>query len=225
MTERLAAHCEHTPCWLVCGSGPSARLGMLTALEDQHPQITCTTNGGHRLFDSRTGRNSPTFYFLNDVVACEMYAVDAGYLQHHFGTLVVAVERAGNANACRGLHPDQTIQVDNGLDTCEHHPGRYPPHPQSGLYCIDIALNRGARTVCLSGFDGYMSAPGSIVVDYFDGREGVAKSKTLNARQEKYLRSAVERRPDVRFIMYGEPCYAVPTDLPNFRVCPVGVLA
>lgn len=209
-----------SPVWLVCGSSPLARSSMLRALTDYKPQITITCNGGHRLFDSRTGLTHPVFYFLSDSKACEMYATDAWYMQERFGTMVLTPRRLDSAIRQRGLtKADQFLRTDASAETCAHTPGVYAAQPMSGLYMLDIALNRGARTVLIVGYDGYRSRPGEIVVDYFDGRSGIERSESHNARMAKYLASAVAARPEVRFVMYGSPQYEVPVGAANFELC------
>lgn len=200
-----------SPIWLVCGSGPSARRGMIEALEEFHPQITITCNGGHRLFDARTGLDAPTFYFITDMKACEMYAADSVYLQRRYDTMVMTLARNASGQAARGLsHADQFVTLDRAAPAGEHTPGKIAGHPLSGLYMLDIALNRGARTVLIVGFDGYASGPEGAVVDYFDGRHGKVGGASHNLITERYLETAVERRPDVRFVVYGSPRYRVP---------------
>lgn len=207
-----------SPVWMVCGSGPSARRSMVAALADRHPQVTITCNGGHRLFDCRTGIDHPTFYFVSDQEACRLYAPDSQFLQSRYGTMVLTPSRDRSAIRERGMeHADSFLRTDRTLEPCLHHPGKYVGHPLSGLWMIDVALNRGARTVLIVGMDGYQSTGGTRVVDYFDGRKGGEHSADHNAMMGRYLESAVTQRPGVRFVMYGRPLYPVP-NAANFGV-------
>lgn len=207
-----------SPVWMVCGSSPLARVSMLQALEEFHPQVTITCNGGHRLFDVRTGIDHPTFYFLSDQEACRIYAVDSSFLQARYGTMVLTPSRERSAIRERGMeHADQFLAIDRKAPPGLHTPGKYAGQPLSGLWMLDIALNRGAETVLIVGYDGYRSHGGDRVVDYFDGRYGAAASLGHNPLMAAYLDSAVRARPKVRFVMFGQPVYETP-EAENFRL-------
>lgn len=205
------------PLWLVCGSGPSARDGMRLALSEHGSPRTITCNGGHRLFDVRTGLDAPDVYFLSDAHACEVYGPDSHYMQRVFGTRVVTLRRNEHATRCRGLeHSDEFLEVHRTATACRHHPGLYPPHPLSGMFMVDYALNHGAETVLVCGFDGYRSIGGETCIDYFDGRKGHGRSELHNPNLSAYLESAAFRRPGVRFEFYGPSLLDFPT-LDNCR--------
>lgn len=211
-------HLGHQPIWMVCGSSPLARKSMRYALSERHPQVTITCNGGHRLFDSRTGIDHPTFYFLSDSEACRIYTMDSSFLQARYGTMVMTPHRDLQALKERDvLHADWFLKVDRSATPGYYSPGVYAGQPLSGLWMLDVALNRGAKTVLIVGMDGYQSSDDGPVVDYFDGRLGQRNGRSHNDIQAGYLESAVRLKPAVRFVMYGDPLYPVP-DAPNFEL-------
>lgn len=210
-----------SPVWLVIGSGPSAPEGVRAALDEFHPQLTITTNAGYRLFGGEYPMDYPKFYFLSDAFACEVYNDRSSLLQVK-GTLVLTPERVPSAIKARKMeHADQFIRSRPDLKPGRYHPGEHAAQPLSGLWILDIALNRGAKTVLIVGYDGYRSFGDERCVDYFDGRRGHGRSRSHNEIMAGYLASAVDTRPNVRFVMFGDPVYDVP-EAANFRLVRVG---
>lgn len=197
------------PVWLVAGSGPSARVGIRAAYAHRHVQVSITCNGGAELFNGKNAPVHPTFYYLNDEVACRRYGETANLLQVRYGTLILAIKRRPTVQKRLKLDfVDQLIEQNRGNPIGEHTPGSCSVVHLSGLAIADIALKRGAKTIMLVGFDGYNSDPSQS--SYFDGRCGGANGLTRNAYQRRYFETAIEREPDVKFIWFGRPSWSLP---------------
>lgn len=166
--------------WVCLGGGPSAREWYDGAREGA--DAVATTNAGILI------EPSPTFYYLNDMVAIERHlgqAIDA----RARGTKLVMMNKASH----RRHGADVWLPFDS--QSGDFKPGQYRYHPLSGTMLVQIAVNSGAEEVRLVGFEGYAEADGERL-----------QSKTEG--QAQMLASIAAACPDVRFVWYGRPNYA-----------------
>lgn len=207
--------------WLVVGSSPSVLDTFAGAVVMHYDAVTITTNAGIGLFE-RDPALRLDYYHLYDMVACKMFSSRA-YAMHKRGTVVVTPRRCESALKERGLlrcdpelinlrEPRDEYSV-NSAGEVFYTPGVEISARLSGLLCLQYALNRGAKTVVLVGFDGYRSTGNNIVADTFDGRMG-KEAGTLHTRHriQPFVQSAIDRCPEVDFIQYGRPGYHLEGD-------------
>jgi hypothetical protein len=192
---------------IVLGSSPLGRAAYAVARRDypDAPVITC--NRGLQI------EPNPDFYFLSDMVACELWAEDARQASKRGKTQRVTLRRDPQAMKTRSVG-DFEIVIREG------HP--YEPFQLSGWQCVEFAVRVvQARTVVLVGMDGY--AHGCKTQDYFAGayhhapNDGLQKDLTRTV-VEPLANRVVAKYPEVRFECRGEPCYSV--KLPNWAVVP-----
>ena len=192
--------------WIVVGSSPLAREAYAKAKVryPEAPVITC--NRGLVI------EPNPDFFFLSDMVACDLWAADGKMAANRNGkTKTVTLRRDPQAMKMRKVD-------DFDLVVREGHP--FEPFQMSGLWCVEFAIRFGlARRVVLCGMDGYRKELG--VTDYFPGAhripENEGKGKELTPKVVCPLSDRIARKyPTVHFLQIGDPCYAI--DLPNWEV-------
>lgn len=186
--------------WIVVGSSPG--VSEAHAISGRIPWAkVITTNAGYLSL-----ARFPDVYFLSDPVACELHGHDAARMQAS-GTRLVTLRREPRAIRSRGLEGfDEFFSVSGPGQDPKFIPGKYAQCALSGLFCLQYALNHGARRIHLVGMEGYTET-----------------SHGLNMRRlycGPFTQSCVDACPNVEFIVYGTLNY--PLRGPNVRQ---GVLA
>lgn len=203
--------------WIVAGSGPSARTGMVAAYRRHPDASSITCNAGVNLFDGNQGvPPAPTWVWLRDAVACRHYKTVANYLRTRYGTKQVTRADTAESLARIGMDDaDHFAEVNKKVPLGEHTPGCHARMPLSGLECMEFALTQRPSVLVLVGCEGYHTREGR-VESYFDGRLGPPNGPTQNWYIGRYMQSAVQRAA-CRFEFMCRPRYTVPA-LPNVLV-------
>ena len=175
------------------GSSPLAVEAMTAARLEHKIDRTITTNRGIVL------ESQPTYYFLSDAQACQLWNAHARKA-HLAGTTCVTLRRSDHALEKRGVEWFDIIQDEKPP---------YEPFVLSGLWCLEFAAQAGATTVLLAGMDGWSSSPD--VMDYFDGSLGKIKHNTDWSRDviAPRCRLLADKYPSVAWIQYGRPEFEV----------------
>ena len=211
--------------WLCLGGSPSAPAMLPKALAAYPDCTRITTNSGLKL-------TIPHYYFLSDHLACKMHAERAMELRHTHGMQVITLgRRYQSAIIKRGLTAvDYIINPGRPTRPCDFARHEYTDCMFSGLYCVQFALNNGAKTIVAVGHEGYPSELGTVC--YWDTEEPPMAKRQALAYTKNWIgpwwRNAVAGCPEVTFHFYGPLQYAV--DGPNVRKttdadCAVSTLA
>jgi len=193
--------------WLVVGSALSAPRYFDQALALADVTITC--NAGIYLWLTADPPAIPTYYWLSDSQACELFPRCRRFVQKR-GSKIITLARSPGGLAIRDLD-----SADLLLDLPER-PELGPAfirgqwiHPVlSGLICLQFALNHGPGKLICVGMNGYKSKPGEATPDTFDGRSGKPNA-SMHTREwiQPFTQSAVSACPDVKFIFAGKLQY------------------
>ena len=168
------------------------------------------------MFDLLAG-DSPDYYLVTDSRACKLWADEARQHRKVNGTQLITLRRLDSALKTRGVFDYDHFLAPSGEEGAPFQRGSYVFTSTSGQYCVQFAINNGAKTVHLIGLEGYDSTnKQDTEIDYFDGRAGPHNGPTHNARTAQFLRSLVEAVPDVKLRFYGRPRF--PVSGPNLRV-------
>lgn len=191
--------------WLVVGGSPGAP-GQLAALVARYPTSKrITTNSGWKLFHDSGQRLDA--YFLTDTTACATHGPMVR-LHLHPNTRTITLRRELTALQKRGVDWfDEFLPSDrpeSGKPPA-FRPGAYSQScGLSGLFCLQYALNHGARRVHLIGMEGY-SGQGN---DYWDDGQTQPKHGEHTERLIRpFLQSCIDTCPRVHFIAHGELRY------------------
>lgn len=175
--------------WIVVGSSPVGQHAQRLIGRLPWAKVI-TTNNAYRWLAA-----SPHVYFLSDPLGCELHGSDAAMMQAS-GTRLVTLRRTATALHSRGLDGfDEFLsmmELRSG-ETPRFVPGEYAQSALSGLFCLQYALNHGARRVHLIGMEGY--------TDEGKGARMVAKYCG------PFTQSCVDACPRVQFITYGHLNY------------------
>jgi hypothetical protein len=211
--------------WLIVGSSPSATDYFNMAQERYYYAMTFAANSAIKLFTKKR----PDYFIAVDETAGIMlkkYIVDAIDKGTNFVTYKksMLLENLKGNISLPGFKvdlPEPRILLDVGKEvTTSYRRGKVVNAQYSGLAAMQYALKRGAERLVLVGCDGYPG--GRPLEDWpvvtFDGHTG----DSWGDRQtftviEPFMRSMIERCPNVEFIQYGKPLYTV--DAPNYTKC------
>ena len=185
---------------------------MLPVAQGDYPDATrITTNAGILLM--LPPDNVPHYYFLSDHIACKLWAAHAMELRHTHGMQVItlgrtyqsAIERRGLAAA------DFFIDQKRPSRPCDFERNVYTDCMFSGLYCVQFALNNGAKTLVVVGHEGYPSVENGKC--YWNRDETAVSWRKCLAYTKNWIgpwwRNAVAACPDVLFHFYGPIQYEV----------------
>lgn len=193
---------------IVIGSSPSVRQGYPLARDRWPDALTVTCNRGLQI------EPNPDFYFLSDMLACQLWAEDARQASKRGKTQRVTLRRDPQAMKTRSVG-DFEVVIREG------HP--YEPFQLSGWWCVEFAVRMlHARTVVLVGMDGY--EPNCQNQDYFAGayhhapNDGLQKDLTRTV-VEPLGRRVVTKYPQVSFVILGAPWYTINSK--NFTLVPL----
>ena len=202
--------------WLIVGSGLSAPEYFDALVDRLCPVVgpsatTITCNAGIHLFWTREGAPlPPTYYWLSDAKACELFGRYARVAQAE-GTKIVTARRNESGLDIRGLgNADMLVDLpERGPGFLPFTPGSYVHARFSGLIITQFALNMGATRVVWCGFDGYRSSPGAgIVQETFDGRTGKPKGhEHTQTWLGPFMQSVIYGCPHATFFFFGKPRY------------------
>ncbi len=215
METQVTTKAETGPDWLAVGSSPGAVAWLshvmeLPAVRGAH---TITTNRGIELF---ADDSPPDVYFLGGELLTEgeQFAKqrEAGRRIKDMGSRVVGLARTPEINAEWGIDwLDEFIIIDVGCwKPWKFIRGHYTACHLSGLFCLQYAVNHGAKNVHLVGMEGYGSSG-----HYFDGSEDsvAANDKDLTVGHiEPFTQAVVKACPKVEFTFYGNLEYAIHGD-------------
>jgi len=178
--------------WLAVADSPYA-AGFLEVI--QEPARSITYNGGIRLL-------RPDVYWLFDSTACREYAAEA-YAARINGTWLVTLLRDGQALVDRGVDDfDEFIAIE-GQVSARLDRRQWFNLVFSRPYTWQYALHRGATRLVFVGQEGY--PPGD------------KRHRHCREFFEPMLAQAVQIWPEVEFIFCGEPNYALPAEVVQYR--------
>lgn len=178
--------------WIVVGSSPGGQYAQ--RLAGRLPwAMTITTNAAYRWLSS-----NPHVYFLSDSLGCELHGNDAAMMQVS-GTRLVTLRRAQAALHSRGVDRfDEFLPLNGPGENPRFVPGEYAQCALSGLFCLQYALNHGARRIHLIGMEGYTD-PGK-------------GTRMLETYCGPFTQSCVDACPSVQFVTYGHLNYPLHGD-------------
>ena len=196
--------------WVVVGASPSApdHIGRAVARWPSPTIITC--NGGAWLFTEST----PDYYWLCDALSARNHGDDSRRFQSEGCRLVTARSRLRliqlggvdsadvilDATKQRGPQPHTTFT-----------PGQYTGGGVSGTWCLQFAVNNGARHVAMVGMEGYRTGRGTIYQDHFHGTKHLSPCNMMAKITRLFIgpltQDIITKCPDVEFVCYGTPTY------------------
>ena len=207
--------------WVVSGASPSAPIHFEAAVGRWIYPTTITCNGGAKLFNGE----APTYYWLHDRHAKDNYHDPAIELQKRGTQLVTLSTIDRKTAAMRGMgHFDILVEpsvVGGALMNGEarFYRGVYTDSGYSGLYCLQFAINNGAKKIAMVGLEGYRSNAETQVPDTFSEPELVGlRMGQMNTEQVigPTMQDMVDQCQDIEFVFYGEPAY--PLEGPNLEI-------
>ncbi len=201
--------------WVVVGASPSAPDHIAHAVARWPTPTTIACNGGAWLF----GDNPPNYYWLCDTLSARNHGDDARRFQSDGSRLVTDRSRlrliaSGGVDSAdvildatkqRGPKPHTTFT-----------PGQYTGGGVSGTWCLQFAVNNGARRVALVGLEGYRTGRGPVYRDHFHDTKHLSPCNMM-AKITRLLigpltQNIITKCPDVEFVCYGKPTYPLVGD-------------
>lgn len=197
--------------WVAVGSSPTVPEFLEPAIERAGPgALTIACNAAILRFLIRD--RGPDYYWVSDWVACDRYRDYHEWAQRNRGTEIVTLGRDGpGALEQRGLgNAHHLIDASPPSHTIEWERGTYTNARTSGALIVQFAVNRGAKAVHVVGMEGYLSTPGKVVVDTFDGRLG-KDNGGFHAKecQTPLFNLIAQKCPDVAFTFYGKQRFPI----------------
>jgi len=199
--------------WLHIGSSPSVLEYLPRARQENRIDKTITCNAGI-LLEPR-----PDYYAAVDFPSQRRFVEQARAAQQN-GTRLITMRREPQAMRDRDCdwYDEFIVMPDGGPPTRD----KWGAFQYTGPMCVEYAIRHGAKCVILVGCDGYTG-----VNDYFDGWNN--DHADPNFRYERMtihhlkprLQQLARLFPEVQFLQYGDPVYAVDAD--NWRVIGTGL--
>jgi hypothetical protein len=198
--------------WLHIGTSPSVLEYLPRARLENRIDRTITCNAGIKL-DPR-----PDYYACVDFPSQRMFNEHARAAQKG-GTHLITLKRTAEALRKRDCDWfDEFVDMPNGPPTRE----KWGEFRYTGPMCMEYAIRHGASSLILVGCDGYTGKN-----DYFDGwTDGKQEPVGIYERMTvEVLQPAIQRLvslwPEVQWLVYGRPVYAIRGD--NWRVIGTGL--
>lgn len=198
--------------WLHIGTSPSMLEYLPRARQENRIDVTITCNAGI-LIEPR-----PDFYAAVDFPSHRRFHEHARKAQEQ-GTHLITLKRVEASLKERNCHwYDEFLDLPNGPPTRE----KWGEFRYTGPMCMEYAIRHGATTLILVGCDGYTGTN-----DYFDGwTDGKQEPAGVYQRMTcEVLRPAIQRLvrlwPEVQWLVYGNPVYAIQGE--NWRVVGTGL--
>ena len=198
--------------WLHIGTAPSVLEYLPRARQEQRIDVTITCNAGILL------EPTPDYYAAVDFPSHRRFGEQARAAQQR-GTHLFTLQRLPQALRDRNCEwYDEFLDLPAGPPTRE----KWGEFRYTGPLCMEYAIRHGATTMILVGCDGYTGKN-----DYFDGwtdgkqePAGIYQRMTVEVLQPRF-QQLVTLWPEVQWIVYGRPVYAIQGQ--NWRVVGTGL--
>lgn len=189
--------------WLHIGTSPSVLDYLPRARQENRVDVTITCNAGIKL------EPRPDYYAAVDFPSHRRFVEQAREAQRK-GTHLITAQREPSALKDRDCDwYDEFLSFGSGPPTRE----KWGEFRYTGPMCMEYAIRHGAMTLILVGCDGYTGTK-----DYFDGwtsggddPPGIYQRMTVEILQPAIQR-LVRLWPEVTWIVYGRPVYAIQGD-------------